>query len=415
MDAIGLRTQKKFTEDIEILKDNFEEFINVHQNTTNYANTEGAIVWIIRGCIDYFFELETHFLGTNNNSGVPDIEADRFANNFYRLVNAIDYLKELWKFDIDKNEDINFLLDIRTLIVHSGEKLDRVKSLKLKDYKDSQLGRIFVRENCRAFRFPDEYSDMDYLIQIWSDKHDKSKKHNLEKVDHHITNKSYHDTDIFLKSEDVKNIILCYISELCHCRGNVEITPNRYFPKEVRKEQFIDKHTGQIEFDKIVNLISKDTNGGYFEENKVGYWKGFGLKKMYEYTKKYLMESNPIQKIILDKIYDTMSQYWDDYENNSLQYYEIINLDIRSVFSCYTPRYELKEYLEGEKLFNYIAPYFNTKEQTSTTDQDYLEKFISAASEALGNEISIKQETDDLVCDYFVKSIDLKLKIDRDV
>lgn len=34
MDAIGLRTQKKFTEDIEILKDNFEEFINVHQNTT---------------------------------------------------------------------------------------------------------------------------------------------------------------------------------------------------------------------------------------------------------------------------------------------------------------------------------------------------------------------------------------------
>lgn len=97
------------------------------------------------------------------------------------------------------------------------------------------------------------------------------------------------------------------------------------------------------------------------------------------------------------------------------QNYEIINLDIRSVFSCYTPRYELKEYLEGEKLFNYIAPYFNTKEQTSTTDQDYLEKFISAASEALGNEISIKQETDDLVCDYFVKSIDLKLKVDRDV
>lgn len=40
----------------------------------------------------------------------------------FMLSNAIDYLSRLWKVKIEKSEELKFLLDIRTLIVHSGEK-----------------------------------------------------------------------------------------------------------------------------------------------------------------------------------------------------------------------------------------------------------------------------------------------------
>ncbi len=45
------------------------------------------------------------------------------------------------------------LLDIRTLIVHSGEQLSKLESLELEGYKDSQLGRIFSRRDRNPFYF----------------------------------------------------------------------------------------------------------------------------------------------------------------------------------------------------------------------------------------------------------------------
>lgn len=52
------------------------------------------MVWIIRGCIDYFDQLDNEFLGIGNKSGIPSMQADHFANNLYRLNNAMKYLKD---------------------------------------------------------------------------------------------------------------------------------------------------------------------------------------------------------------------------------------------------------------------------------------------------------------------------------
>ena len=45
------------------------------------------------------------------------------------------------------------LLDIRTLIVHSGEQLSKLESLELEGYKDSQLGVYLVVEIVIRFIF----------------------------------------------------------------------------------------------------------------------------------------------------------------------------------------------------------------------------------------------------------------------
>lgn len=42
--------------------------------------------------MDKFDSLNDKFLGDGNASGIPSIKADHFANNIYRLINAIDYL-----------------------------------------------------------------------------------------------------------------------------------------------------------------------------------------------------------------------------------------------------------------------------------------------------------------------------------
>lgn len=52
-----------------------------------------------------------------------------------------------------KNDELKMLLDIRTLIVHSGEQLSKLESLELEGYKDSQLGRIFSRRDRNPFYF----------------------------------------------------------------------------------------------------------------------------------------------------------------------------------------------------------------------------------------------------------------------
>ena len=55
------------------------------------------------------------------------MQADHFANNLYRLNNAMKYLKRLWDLKEYKTlDEFNTLLDIRTLIVHSGEQLTKL-------------------------------------------------------------------------------------------------------------------------------------------------------------------------------------------------------------------------------------------------------------------------------------------------
>lgn len=77
------------------------------------------------------------------------------------LINFIDYLGRLWEVKVEKNDGLKLLLDIRTLIVHSGEQLTKLESLELEGYKNSQLGRIFSRRDHNPFHFLNEFSNME--------------------------------------------------------------------------------------------------------------------------------------------------------------------------------------------------------------------------------------------------------------
>lgn len=393
----------------ENLKNKLDQNIEKYQNEITFKNTEALLVWIIRGCIDYFDNLKSDFLGEGNTSGIPNMQADYFANNIYRLVNAIDYFSRLWKFDIVKNKEILLLLDIRTLIVHSGEQLTKVESLELANYKDSQLGRIFSSKRHNPFNFIGEFSDMDYCIQVWNDKHDKSKRKCLVEVDYDMKKENYYDISIYLKADDVRNIMLLYVS---YFLDNSDKAPN--LRKEVKKlpdikNRVINEKDFDINFDKIATFVSKDLRGGYIIESGIHHWNGFGLKRLLEYSRCHSGISDKVLDIILERIQNVVSRYWDDYQNDDIPDDELPDLDIRKVFSAFTPKFELKHYLEGEKLFKYIAPYFNTRDGQDSTDIEYLVRFINEVTLALGKKLNLEQTVDGLICDYFVQSIQSKI------
>lgn len=408
MEKIKLNSSKKFSGTAKELKEKFEEKVDIYQTPTTYSNTEAPLLWIIRGSIKYFDQLDTEFLGIGNESGIPSMKADHFANNSYRLINAIDYLANFWELKIEKSDELKFLLDIRTLIVHSGEPINKVESLKLEGYKDSQLGRIFTRKESRAFPFLDEYSDMDYRIEVWNDKHDKTKKHNISKVDHHLENESYCDTGIYLKASDVRDIMLCHIEKFVDC-GNKTKSSQKVKKLPDIKAKVISFESDTIDFDKIADLISKDLRGGYFKESGIEYWDGFGLKRLYDYSKNHLDTLDKVRVIIKEKIHTVMSKYWDDYQDENLTIDDLPDLDIRTIFKEFTPEFEYKSYLEGEKLFNHISPFFNTRNYSDKrTDVEYLNMFVNEASNALGKELNIGESVEDLVCDYFIQSIQVE-------
>ncbi|TCJ78333.1 UNVERIFIED_ORG: hypothetical protein EDC93_11050 [Bacillus cereus] len=394
------------------LKDKFNKYQENLQNETTFHYSEASPVLIIRGCIDYFDQLDNVFLGMGNESGIPDMKADYFANNLYRLHNAMQFLKKLWKNDYQTLDEFNILLDIRTLIVHSGEQLSQVKSLKLEGYKNSQLSRIASsKENNKITRLKyfnnESLAKMDYCLEIASDKHDKSKKNNLSTVDHHIQNESYHDQRIYLKAEQIRNVALTQIEYFINSAGNVKpVKSDSKLPPI--KNLIINKENNEINFDKIADLVSKNLRGGYFIENGIEHWNGFGLKRLMEYTK---MRSNSdislkARNLIYKRIVNVMSKYWDDYQNTNIPDEELPDLDIMEIFSDYTPNFDKKIYLEGEKLFNDIAPYFNTKDRNNPTDIWYLAMFINEISRALNMKFNLEQSVDAVVCDYIIQSIE---------
>jgi len=409
VDSIRVVSDEKFLSTAENLKKKLEQNIEKYQNEITFNNTEASLVWIIRGCIEYFDKLESDFLGEGNVSGIPNMRADHFANNIYRLVNAIDYYSRLWNIDIVKNKEISLLLDIRTLFVHSGEQLTKVKSLELADYKDSQLGRIFKSNGHNPFKFIGVFSDMDYCIEIWNDKHDKSKRKCLAEVDYDMKKENYHDILIYLKAADVRNIMLLYVSCFLGIRDK---TPN--LRKEVKKlpdikNRVINEKNSDINFDKIADLVSKDLRGGYIIESGIHHWNGFGLKRLLEYSRCRLGISDKVRDIISERVHNVVSKYWDDYQNDDIPDDELPDLDIRKVFSDFTPKFKLKHYLEGEKLFIHIAPYFNTRDEQDATDINYLAIFINEVTIALGKQLKLEQTVDGLICDYFVQSIQSKI------
>lgn len=409
MKSLEFKTNTEFFGTNEILKKMLDKNVDLFQSDITYANTEAALVEIVSGCIDYFYKLDNTFLGEGNVQGVPSMEADHFANNLYRLLNSIDYLGKLWKLKVVEPQELKLLKDIRTLIVHSGEQLSKIESLELENYKDSQLGRILKKGSQRAFPFPEAYSKADYCIEIWNDKHSKGKQYNISQVDYHIENDSYYDCSIYLSSIDIRNFILSYIENFFKGADSVKLLiKSKKLP--MIKDKVIDRKNHEIDFDRIAGLISKDTRGGYIKEQGLVHWSGFGLQRLYQYTKNARNIKVRTRELILTKIEEVISEFWDNYQNKDFLDDELPNLDIRNVFGDFTPSYKLKGYLEGEKLFYKIAPFFNVDSKGDATDIDYLLRFVSEINVALNTEFNLEQNVDGLICEYFVRSVESKLE-----
>ncbi|ELS0386902.1 hypothetical protein R4W79_002840, partial [Enterococcus faecalis] len=207
---------------------------------------------------------------------------------------------------------------------------------------------------------------------------------------------------------DVRDIILCHVENFLDCDGESIVNEESKVLPDI-KNKVINEDIGSIDFDKIAELVSKNLRGGYVKENGMDHWNGFGLKRLYEYSQRRLDISDEVKNIIKERINARISKYWDDYQNENLTEDDLPDLDIRSVFSDFTPKFEYKSYLEGEKLFQRVAPFFNTKDQHDATDIDYLFRFINEVEEALGKRLLLEQSVDNLVCEYFAQSIQVKI------
>lgn len=402
METIKLASKFTFEGDINKLKGDFEKIIDSPPRKHEFYNTEASLFWITRGGIDYFDSLNSNFLGKGNESGIPSMETDHFVNNFYRLSNTLNYLSRLWNVTLKETKGWNLLEDVRTFIVHSGEQLTQIKSIEFNDYKDAQLGRIMLISESIDSELTKK-DNYDYCIQIWTDKHDTSKNRQENEGDYNSRKENFRDIKIYLNAKDVRNIILSRIALLISKVSGSEPSLKKIKPlPEAVKPQVIDN----CDFDKLEKLIRNKNRGQYSIENEEAYWGGFGLKRLYEYVSNYSRDDSVTRKEIKKIISKRLEDFWISYNDETIPDDKVSSLDIRDVFEEYTPKYKLKNYLEGEKLFINIAPTFNMKDGQQSTDVDYLYKFISEGQEVLGRCLRLENDVNGVVCDYFVKSVE---------
>lgn len=411
---LKLKRISKFNGSIDDLKCKFDDFIERNPNTNKFLNTKASLYWIVRGSLSYFDELDSKFLGDNNDNGIPNESADHFVNTFYRLSNSLDYLFKMWhKQDSFKHSDNwNILSDIRTLIVHSGEQitnLNSFKSIGFKNYKDAQLGRLLNTKGDSGKFVRLLYSDsskFDYLIRCWTDKHDLSKSRRENDLNYDNDHENFDEIVILINAKDVRDVVLSEVEQfLNHESGKpVPTKKSKVLPKEVKKQV-----VRNCDFDKLENLISKRSRGGYFIDDG-SYWDGFGLKRIMDYvSSKKISVSDTVKNKIESVICTKLAEFCTSYNDPALNDFDVTSLDFRDVFKDYLPTYELKSYLEGEKLFSNIAPDFNCKDRNDLVDVDYLLKFIRCVQNALGQSLNLEGTVDDLICEYVVKSVEKSL------
>lgn len=408
---ISSKYDRQFKGNVDDLKVAFDNHVGNFQNDTTNYNSEASLAWIIRGLISYFDSLDSGFLGDGNKSGIPDFKADQFANNIYRLQNAIKSISTFWHIDIEllkKPKELNFILDIRTLIVHSGDIVTDIKSLDLSDYKNMQLGRIFRKDVGfnNPLRFKGDASDMDYCIQVWADKHDKTKKQNLAISDYHINNGTFLDMDVYIKADDIRNIALCYIQDFVElCDGNIPVEHIVKMPGV--KKQFIPDDVLNVNFEKLSEFVKgndRSIRAGYSVENGIQYWDGFGLYRLYDYVKNRCIIDEQIRDFILYKIRDTLSTYWDNYEDASISKDDMISLNVKSVFDDCIPDFDGKGYV-FEKLFYQVAPLYNTSNRDDRTDIWYLNDFLFRTGNVLNHNFNLQQDDDGIVSEFFIECV----------
>lgn len=174
-----------------------------------------------------------------------------------------------------------------------------------------------------------------------------------------------------------------------------------------------DRVVNELDFDKLESLIKNKSRGGYFIENGEAIWDGFGLKRLYQYASGRFFIANDIRDAIKQIISDRVEEFWNAYNDETIDDYAIPSLDVFKVFGKYMLEFEQKGYVESKSL--HIAPAFNKKEGVSSPDIDYLLRFISAVNVALGVELDLENDVNGVVCDYFVKSVEMKLREEAEI
>lgn len=294
---------------------------------------------------------------------------------------------------------------------HSGEQISNLhspKSLEFEKYKDAQLEFIIKKGNTILSKLTDIF---DYCIQISTDNHDNSKNRPKNEVDYDNRKNNFKKIYFLVNSKDIKNIIFYTVKSFI---DEIDASiPNDYKNKKERKMQKEVKEiiVNNLDIDKLEKFIYRKKRGGYIIESGEPCWFGFVLKRILNYIAYNESISDEVKQKIRDIISTRLEEFCSAYNDRTLDDFELPSLDIRDIFKQYTPCYESKSYFEGQKLFENIAPTFNKKENlNSGVDIDYLIKFINKAQEVLKNNLNIEIDVNSLVCDYFVKSVEMKLK-----
>lgn len=170
----------------------------------------------------------------------------------------------------------------------------------------------------------------------------------------------------------------------------------------------LNQENGEIDFNKLALLVSKGSRGGYDVYDDLEDWDGFGLQKFYLYLDEKSDIVPAIKAICKVKIETTISNYWDDLNDENKEDYEIQSLNILTVFEEYTPKYKLKHYLENQKLFDKIAPFFNKKHSFISEESSYLPLFVSEVEKVLNLKLNTNQNVNDIVCEYIYLSVLIK-------
>lgn len=164
-------------------------------------------------------------------------------------------------------------------------------------------------------------------------------------------------------------------------------------------------------FWKIRKTNQKQKKGDYSIRENIAYWDGFGLKKLHHYASCRFDIPNNIREELILIIQNRVKDYYEAFNNENILHEDLPSLDVRDVFSNYTPDYEQKHYYEGDKLFSRIAPRFNTSDGNVCGRVEMLAEFSYRTSMALGVNLELNNPVDDVICDYFVKSVESKLKL----
>lgn len=402
-DTISLEKVETLNISPKELKGKLDRFIASRNTRSVDINTENSYNFILRGALDYFATLESDFLGASNDSGIPEMQSDHFANTFYRLSNTLrSYCQKL---NIPRNisKNWNILLVIRTLIVHSGEPLSQLKAIDDSNFKDDQLERIIKLDSTPLSKILQLNSpNAEYMITIQLDKHDRARNSHINDADYDWNKENFVTKPIFINSENIKNTVLSEINKFLDLANN-QATVEEKLEKLPSKAKPIV--VDNLDLDKLAGMLNNKIRGGYMIENGQRHWDGFGLKRLLDYAHhRYGEPQNNTVSIIEEVIKTQINKFWDAYQDETISDNCLPSLNVFKVFAKYLPDYKEKGYLEGAKILS-IVPNFNSNTIKQETDVDYLIEFICVIHEQTEIRLSLENTPNGIICDYIYKCV----------